>query len=285
MNYIRSEYEIIKSWKFESDHPIVSIVCATYNHEKYIDDTIRGFLIQKTEFPFNVVIHDDASTDKTVDIINRYIESYPNIINAVFQKENLHSRGLRRDKYIEPYLLGKYIALCEGDDYWIDQYKLNIQVNYLEKNPLFSIYIHNAIVLNDETKITHVFNKKKLPTILGIKDILLRSWFFPTASFVYRKNYMIENYNNIPANGDILRIFNCALVGKIYYNHNPMSVYRYMSKNSLSKKYRNDIKYLFVKKVIFLRYALTKKPFYLPVYISFVKHSILFALRYFKIIK
>lgn len=116
--------------------PFVSISCITYNHEQYIADAIESFLMQETNFPFEVLIHDDASTDGTADIIRKYEKEYPDIIKPIYQKENQYSK---RDGSIgriqKGRALGKYYATCEGDDYWTDPYKLQKQVDYLEAHP------------------------------------------------------------------------------------------------------------------------------------------------------
>ncbi|MFK2238497.1 glycosyltransferase family 2 protein [Bacteroides fragilis] len=105
--------------------PLVSIFCITYNHSSYIRQCLDGFLIQKTNFPFEVLIHDDASTDDTAGIIKEYEAKYPDIIKPIYQVENQYSKGLDINiVYNLPRARGKYIAMCEGDDYWIDPLKL-----------------------------------------------------------------------------------------------------------------------------------------------------------------
>ena len=102
------------------DEIILSIHCLTYNHEKYIAEAIDSFLMQKTNFKFEILIHDDASTDRTVDIIKKYQQKYPEIIKPIFQTENQYSKGVNKINYKFNFIRskGKYIALCEGDDYW-----------------------------------------------------------------------------------------------------------------------------------------------------------------------
>lgn len=121
--------------------PLVSICCITYNHVNYIKDAIEGFLIQKTTFPVEIIIHDDASTDGTVDIIKFYVDKNPNLILPIFQTENQYSKrqGSIFARFIRPRARGKYIAICEGDDYWTDPYKLQKQVDFLEANEEFGL--------------------------------------------------------------------------------------------------------------------------------------------------
>lgn len=105
--------------------PLVSICCITYNHAPYIRQCLEGFLIQKTTFPFEILIHDDASTDGTADIIREYEARYPHLIKPIYQVENQYSKGTKiSSTYNYPRAKGKYIALCEGDDYWTDPLKL-----------------------------------------------------------------------------------------------------------------------------------------------------------------
>ncbi len=123
--------------------PLVSICCITYNHESYIRETIEGFLMQKTKFPIEVLIHDDASTDKTADIIREYENKYPDIIKPIYQFDNKYSKGISvSETYNFPRARGKYIAMCEGDDYWTDPSKLQKQVDFMEVNPDCSLCFH-----------------------------------------------------------------------------------------------------------------------------------------------
>jgi glycosyltransferase involved in cell wall biosynthesis len=142
---MKKEIEILELWKETLPRPLVSICCLAYNHEKYIEDAIRGFLIQETEFPFEIVIHDDASSDKTRKIIEWYAERYPKIIKPIYQIENQYSKS--RNKVGEIAIQacsGKYIAFCEGDDYWIEPKKIHKQVGLMRQNPEIGISFHPA---------------------------------------------------------------------------------------------------------------------------------------------
>ncbi len=184
---VRTEEEIISSWVGPVGQPLVSVSCATFNHAAYIRDAIHGLLIQETTFPFNIVIHDDASNDGTAEIVREYENSYPKIIKGVYQERNLFSRGIPRDSYIKPFLLGKYIAVCEGDDYWTDPKKLQIQVSFLEGNPDYVISGHDAFILNSDRRIVSVSKlagsqKKDFEPAALISE---RPWIL-TMSRVYR---------------------------------------------------------------------------------------------------
>lgn len=130
----------MKDWKDNTSKPLVSINCLAYNHEQFIEDALEGFLIQRTDFPFEILIHDDASTDRTADIIRGYEAKYPNLIKPIYQVDNQYSQGITISAtYQCPRARGKYIAICEGDDYWTDQLKLQRQVYFLEANPDFGM--------------------------------------------------------------------------------------------------------------------------------------------------
>jgi len=128
----------MKSW-ITVGNPVVSICCTTYNHEKYISKAIESFLMQMTDFPFEIIIRDDCSTDSTADIIKRYVEKYPNIVKPIFETENTYSQGIRPMPVVFAKATGKYLALCEGDDYWTDPNKLQKQIAFLENNPDYVI--------------------------------------------------------------------------------------------------------------------------------------------------
>lgn len=128
----------------------VSIICLAWNHGPYIRDALEGFVNQKTDFPFEVLVHDDASTDDTAAIIREYAARYPDIIRPVYQTENQYSKGvcISRD-ILFPMIRGRYVALCEGDDYWTDPLKLSTQVAALEAHPEVDICTHRVLRTRD----------------------------------------------------------------------------------------------------------------------------------------
>ena len=143
------------------DAILVSICCITYNHEEFIRDCIEGFLMQETDFPMEIIIHDDASTDRTPEIVREYAAKYPDLIFPIFQKENQFSKG--RKPLINltlPHAKGKYIAVCEGDDYWTDPHKLRKQVDFLESHPDYISCYHDAMIVDEDGNIV---KPSKLP--------------------------------------------------------------------------------------------------------------------------
>lgn len=166
---------------------IVSIICICFNHEKYISNTIDSFLMQKTTFNFEILIHDDASTDKSQEIIQNYTNRYPKIIKTVLQKNNQYSQGLVPYNIIKKLAKGKYIAFCEGDDYWTDPLKLQKQVDYLEAHPEVVISSFDAnIVDSDGNKISD----SKLPVNhhrdYSSQELLEGKAWLLTLNWVYR---------------------------------------------------------------------------------------------------
>ena len=135
--------------------PLVSISCMTFNHASFINTCLDNLLGQKTNFPFEIMIHDDASTDGTREIIEDYVSRYPNIIFPLYQKENQYSKGVRglSSQYNYPRCRGKYIAVCEGDDYWTDPLQLQKQVDFLEAHVDYVLTFHDFNVVDNEGKI------------------------------------------------------------------------------------------------------------------------------------
>ena len=140
---LRTEDEIIDQWSGEIDQPVVSVCCITYNHEEYIEDALKGFLIQETDFPFEILIHDDASIDQTVEIIQEYEANYPRLIKPIYQTENYYSRGVKINPAFNfSRAKGEYIALCEGDDYWHNSSKIDLQYQKMKNYPDLNISFH-----------------------------------------------------------------------------------------------------------------------------------------------
>ncbi|XKE44005.1 glycosyltransferase family 2 protein [Halomonas organivorans] len=160
MYRLKKESEIFRVWEDGEITPAVSILCITYNHAHYIEKTMSSFLAQVTRFSFEVLIHDDASTDGTSDIITKYHENYPNIIKPIIQKENQYTKGNMIYDELKRRARGKYIAFCEGDDYWTDINKLQIQHDFLESHPDISVSGHDSYTATPDGR---VIVKSRLP--------------------------------------------------------------------------------------------------------------------------
>lgn len=226
----------------------VSVWCITYNHEKYIRDALESFLTQKTNFKFEIIIHDDASTDTTAAIIKEYYEKYPDIIVPIFQSENQYSLNISNMfSYLLNYSNGKYIAICEGDDYWIDDLKLQKQVEYMETNPECTLSFHNAKVVSTDKKVLeesflpkhylYQFFFKNKSCIYNTEDMILLD-FAPTNSLIFKKedvNGCIDFMNQKKrVCGDLIFRIYYTSRGYAYYFNEKMSAYRRGVENSAS---------------------------------------------------
>ena len=223
------------------DEVVVSISCITYNHVSYIAQCLDGFLMQKTTFKFEVLIHDDASTDGTQDIIKEYQLKYPDIIKPIIQKENQYSQGYRgfNAKYNYSRAKGKYIALCEGDDYWIDPYKLQKQVDFLEQNPEYILSNSDADILYQESGY-YIKDSNKIKGIknfsgnVTLEQLLKGNYFIRTATVLILKEYVLGYYesryykemSSFLLMGDTPLWAFLSLIGKFHYISSSTSVYR-----------------------------------------------------------
>ena len=214
----------------EDKNVLVQIICSTYNQEKYIGKCLDGFIMQKTNFKFEVLVCDDASTDKTADIIKEYQNKYPEIIKPIFNKENQYSKGVSNwMTYLFPACNSKYVAICDGDDYWCDENKLQKQVDLLEANPDYSLCFHPVKMIYENTnKPSQIIGKCKTKNPQSL-DKLTRVNFIPSNSVMYRFELLKKQLNNYPKEIYPRDWFNHILVGnqgKMGYLPVVMAVYR-----------------------------------------------------------
>ena len=229
MRNLRTEDEIIANWKGDIDKPVVSICCITYNHEPYIEDALEGFLIQETDFPFEILIHDDASTDRTADIIREYEAKYPRLIKPIYQTENQYSINVNLPfKNTWDAAKGEYIAMCEGDDYWTASKKLQIQHDNMKNNPSCFMCFHPALQVS-ESQQPHVRNRYKDGTVFRLDEIVKKGGgFYPTASSFFRAVIVkkIPSWFWLHPTGDFPLAVLASTCGNICYLDKVMSVYR-----------------------------------------------------------
>lgn len=202
----------------------VDIIMMTYNHQEYIVKAIEGVLCQTTTFPFRLIIGEDKSTDNTLEICQKYATQNPNKILLLKREKNM---GVY-DNFVDIYnhCSAKYIALCEGDDYWTDPLKLQKQVDFLENNQDYVICFHSAkeIRSNGEVKISN--ENQKNPT--DISD-LVQGWYINTATYVFRNSKKIvfpDWYYKVMATDLCFHILIAENGGKIHFINETMSVYR-----------------------------------------------------------
>jgi glycosyltransferase involved in cell wall biosynthesis len=206
---------------------MVSICCVTYNHVNFIAQCLDGFVKQKTNFEFEILVHDDASTDGTIEIVKSYEEKYPNLFKCVYQTENQFLKQNTLVNILFKMAKGKYIALCEGDDYWIDPYKLQKQVDFLEGNEEYSASAHNVDFIINDVVDSITPNLKNAD--LDIENILFDKYynFIPTCSIVFRSEIVNNGFTLWFRDfGDWPILVECCLRGKIRFFQESMGVYR-----------------------------------------------------------
>lgn len=221
----------------------VIIKCFTYNHQNYIEDALKGFVMQKTNFPFCAIVVDDFSTDSTVEIIKKYEEQYPNIIKGIYLQENYYSQGKSKEPFFKPWFdRTKYIALCEGDDYWTDENKLQKQIDWLDFHPEYSMCCTDAIVTCNNIELDwHRFEKDS--DITPEQMILGGGFYIQTATIVYKKeilNFMNEAFIRLCSTGDYSLQIMCSIKGKVRYLSEKTAVYRYQNPGSWSSNNKNN---------------------------------------------
>jgi glycosyltransferase involved in cell wall biosynthesis len=221
------------------NQPLVSISCITYNHAPFIRECLDGFLMQKTNFEFEIIIHDDASTDGTKEIILEYTSKYPKIIFPLLQSENQYSKGLRgmMARFNFPRCKGKYIAICEGDDFWSDDLKLQKQVDFLEENSDFSMCFHNSDRIYEIEEINKIYNVVENKDY-SIDELFLR-WIAPTSSLIFKKE-VVSKISEVALdkrilNGDLIIVLSSFDFGKVRGFKDFMSSYR-IHENGISQK-------------------------------------------------
>lgn len=225
-----TETEIKKNWAGK-EYPLVSFCCFTYNHEKYVVQTINSMLLQSTSFPFEIIIHDDASQDKTPEIIKLYQKEYPTIIKAIFQSENQYSKiGFKLNQFILPLIRGKYVAICEGDDYWSNPKKTEIQISFLSKNTMYGgVSCFTEVIIENGVS---SFQPRSTPkpiihNTLGL--VLGKKYQLSTSALLYPTEVLIEVAKDLNTSVYALDNFTryaISLKGPIYVLPEYMTVYR-----------------------------------------------------------
>lgn len=219
----------------KTTRPRVSVCIPTYNHEKFIGQTLDGVLMQKTNFDIEIVIGDDASTDNAPQIIAAYEKQHPDLFRAFLHQQNQGPKepkefaGRNNVLMLLKACKGDYVALCEGDDYWTDPLKLQKQFDFMEANPDYMICHHNMKVIYEDNSPEHFFNTPDQKTHSTINDILEDRWFIATASTFYRNyflNHDFAEWHSRAAAGDWALVIQLAARGHIHYIPETMGVYR-----------------------------------------------------------
>lgn len=208
----------------ETNKPLVSICCITYNHAPFIRKAIEGFLMQKTNFPIEILIHDDCSTDGTTEIVREYAEMYPDVIKPLYETENQYPKvgtaGI--DMFNYGRAQGKYIAYCEGDDYWTDPLKLQKQVDWMEANPEYSVCFHtfkNHNVYEDTyTEARSIKLLKDRNAVDGVDidvETFLQKWYTQPMTMMFRmSSFSFDWQKQYKYYRDTHEIYHLMKVGK-----------------------------------------------------------------------
>ncbi len=225
---------------------MVAINCITYNHEPYIRQCLEGFVMQRTNFRFVAIVHDDASTDGTAAIIREYEEKYPDIIRPIYETENKYSK---RDGSLSKIMNEaidathcKYVALCEGDDYWIDENKLQMQVDFLENHLDYSVCSHRIKKYYHDQQVFYVDRLDKMFANREGREYTNRSkvWLSETSSVVYRYVADIE-FVKYPYSGiDVVHMYFLLKHGRGFCLSKVMSIYRQHAGGVFSMRNVND---------------------------------------------
>lgn len=223
----------------------VSIICNVYNHGAYLRDTLDGFVSQKTNFAYEILIHDDASTDDSAAIIREYEARHPHIVKPIYQTVNQYSQNVAMTKTFQlPRVKGKYIATCEGDDYWTDPEKLQKQFDFMESHPEYTLCSCSTDWYNVQTGIMESRGKVDHDRDISLDEIILEKHgrIFQYASNFVRAETFLEYpdwMDKFPI-GDYPLIIQCGLRGKVHMLADTMSVYRYFAANSWSARMDSD---------------------------------------------
>lgn len=227
----------------------VSVICSTYNHEKYIRDALEGFVMQKTTFPFEVLVHDDASTDGTADIIREYERKYPDIIKPIYQTENQYSKKVGITAvYQISRARGKYIAPCEGDDYWTDPMKLQKQYDFMERNPEYTLCACSTLWLDMlHNKVEPDSCRTDRDRDVSLEELILEQngRAFQYATIFARKELFLDRpewMKNFGV-GDTPLMLRAAQTGRVRMLADTMAVYRAQTNGSWSIQYKKNAEF------------------------------------------
>ena len=231
----------------DNNEIMVSVICTVYNHEKYLRKCLDGFVMQKTNFKFEVLINDDASTDGSADIIREYEKKYPDIIKPIYQTENQYSKGVNiSSTFLLPRAKGKYLAWCEGDDYWCNEYKLQKQFDILENNPNIYMCVHKVKNINEQgEEIQGCIPCIDLKNVIITSEYIIKNlnnFYFQLSSYffnLYKYRTLKKDYESLfklcPV-GDKVIIASWALETDFYFIDEVMSKYRCNSVGSWTER-------------------------------------------------
>jgi len=272
----RKEEEIVKGWQGSGTAPLVSICVISYNHEHFIEDALDGILSQETTFPYEIVLDDDCSTDNTARIIRRYMEKYPNIIRANLREQNLgptvnFAQTLNRAR-------GKYIAVCEGDDYWTDSLKLQTQVTFLEQNEDYSVCYHCYMREHDDRMTA---STKKVRDTIALADYLHEQPNIQSSTAVFRNilKPLIPSDLVEKVEGSYFIFMRLAGIGSLKFMGEYMSVYRMHSGGIWAGKSTIEQAFMSLRnKDVMIAYLKSTANIYEPLRTSYISNALTYCL-------
>lgn len=217
---------------------MVTIQCLTYNHKPYIRQCLEGFVMQKTNFRFEAIVHDDASTDGTAEIIREYAAKYPNIIKPILETENLYSKhNDSLGKVIRENTYGKYVAMCEGDDYWTDPLKLQKQVEFLENNQEYGLVYTdlNLYIQNKDKFVNRYIQSGLIKRQSSFVEHLKNRGYIAPCTWLYRREYLPTQPLNY-VDGTFPLALDIWAHSKIYFLEDVTAVYRKLEESASHSK-------------------------------------------------
>lgn len=215
--------------------PLVSVICDVYNHEKYIENALDGILSQKTDFNFEILVHDDASTDRSRDIICSYEKKYPKIIKPLYQTVNQYSRGINGiDLTFQfPRVRGQFVAFCEGDDNWCCCDKMQKQIDAFREYPDVDFCAHAAYMKSSD-KIIKIISPSENKCVLPLREVISGGGGYVATSSIMIRRKVIESlgmfYRKYPF--DYSLQIAAAMTGGMIFIPEILSVYNYCSTGS-----------------------------------------------------
>lgn len=238
----------------------VSILCTTYNQRDYIRDAMDSFLNQKTNFDFEILVNDDASTDGTTELLREYERKYPRIIKVITHDENQYSKGVENlfCEYLYPIARGEYLALCEGDDYWCDPCKLQRQFDLMETRKDCNLCVHASNdVLANTKKLIRVNAPFPNDCVISAGYLMRYAHPFATNSYFIRRA-AYEKYAKSPilelkAHGDQKMSTYFGATGEVYYLSKVMSCYRVLAKGSINSRLQDSENFDEQQKLLYSR--------------------------------
>lgn len=241
---------------------VVSVCCLAYNEEEFIGEALNGIVMQRTDFPFEAIVHDDASTDKTAEIIRDYAKQFPEIIRPIYQEKNVLSTGPDPGvAFVFPASRGRYIALCDGDDYWTDPHKLQKQVAFMDVHPQYSICYHDYRVKIGDDFVDELHGRGPDYTTDQLIAISTTHFHMATSTMMFRNVYSPKtkrDFENFP--GHYMRTVMLGMFGgcKFLPGFSP-SVYRKHAHNFWAQLPKEEIARRTAWKLVRLRELFAEK--------------------------